>query len=154
MLLCLTIIPKLPYLERSYRYILKEYEQGFDFITHLQQKSTPNLTRNTTEKVLSSKFFLQILAKKPKNMLKSNFKFDYYGKEVLGFNERHFWIAGTSEASKKSTPECACFFNPIFHPGYRCQVALLEFTSLRCKLISGIPKNVSSSAKKTFKRWL
>ena len=52
-------------------------------------------------------------------MLKSNFKFDYYGKEVLGFNERHFWIAGTSEASKKSTPECACFFNPIFHPGYR-----------------------------------
>ena len=53
-------------------------------------------------------------------MLKSNFKFDYYGKEVLGFNERHFWIAGTSEASKKSTPECACFFNPIFHPGYRC----------------------------------
>ena len=53
-------------------------------------------------------------------MLKSNLKFDYYGKEVLGFNERHFWIAGTSEASKKSTPECACFFNPIFHPGYRC----------------------------------
>ena len=52
-------------------------------------------------------------------MLKSNFKFDYYGKEVLGFNERHFWIAGTTEASKKSTPECACFLNPIFHPGYR-----------------------------------
>ena len=57
-------------------------------------------------------------------MLKSNFKFDYYGKEVLGFNERHFWIAGTSEASKKSTPECACFFNPIFHPGYRCRVVI------------------------------
>ena len=122
----MTIIPKLPYLERSYRYILKEYEQGIDFITHLQQKSTPNLTRNTTEKVLSSKFFLQILAKKPKNMLKSNFKFDYYGKEVLGFNERHFWIAGTSEASKKSTPECACFFNPIFHPGYRCPMTSIE----------------------------
>ena len=84
----------------------------------------------TDQKHNCKSVFLKVLSsntsKKPKNMLKSNFKFDYYGKEVLGFNERHFWNAGTSEASKKSTPECACFFNPIFHPGYRCLIERYE----------------------------
>ena len=38
----LTINPKLPYLEKSYRYILKAYELENDFITHLHHKTTHN----------------------------------------------------------------------------------------------------------------